>query len=220
MSSSEDSYEYETYSLEFYEEGDGPPLIKKRSRLIAALVQNTVDVFKELLDSPRWYNVKDHYGYNLMQIAIMQENEEIFDYLMSLDDYPLEFVNEYGETALTLSLTGFVNNDNWMGDHFALELIKKGANVQDYQIKMPNLEYGESISKCGYGKIHRLPLESCRCERNDLEKYHCKDCNFETDLGKKNVTMYVQCLAVMKGGTDASVVPLRQRRQQFWKDTR
>jgi hypothetical protein len=27
MSSSEDSYEYETYSLEFYEEGDGPPLV-------------------------------------------------------------------------------------------------------------------------------------------------------------------------------------------------
>jgi hypothetical protein len=49
---------------------------------------------------------------------------------MSLDDYPLEFVNKYGETALTLSLTGFVNNDIWMGDHFALELIKKGANVQ------------------------------------------------------------------------------------------
>jgi hypothetical protein len=28
----------------------------------------------------------------------------------------------------------------------------------------------------------RLPLESSRCERNDLEKYYCKDCNFETDL--------------------------------------
>jgi hypothetical protein len=27
MSSSEDSYEYEKYSLEFYEEGDGPPLV-------------------------------------------------------------------------------------------------------------------------------------------------------------------------------------------------
>jgi predicted RNA-binding Zn-ribbon protein involved in translation (DUF1610 family) len=28
----------------------------------------------------------------------------------------------------------------------------------------------------------RLPLESSRCERNDLEKYYCKSCNFETDL--------------------------------------
>jgi hypothetical protein len=69
---------------------------------------------------------------------------------------------------------------------------------------MPNLEYSESIPKCGCGKIHNckicpyvtkslfyvvsdlkrhgLPLESSRCERNDLEKYFCKDCNFETDL--------------------------------------
>ncbi|KAJ3622126.1 hypothetical protein MTP99_002652 [Tenebrio molitor] len=107
---------------------------------------------------------------------------------------------------------------------------------------MPNLEYSESIPKCGCGKIHNckicpyvtkslfyvvsdlkrhgLPLESSRCERNDLEKYFCKDCNFETDLLKKNVRTYVQCLVVMNSGTDASVVPLRQRRQQFWKDTR
>jgi predicted RNA-binding Zn-ribbon protein involved in translation (DUF1610 family) len=69
---------------------------------------------------------------------------------------------------------------------------------------MPNLEYSESIPKCGHGKIHnskrcayvtksrfnmvnnakrlQLPLESSRCETNDLEKYYCKDCNFEADL--------------------------------------
>jgi uncharacterized protein (DUF4415 family) len=42
---------------------------------------------------------------------------------------------------------------------------------------MPNLEYSASIPKC-----HRLLLELPRCERNDLEKYCCKDCNFETDF--------------------------------------
>ncbi|CAH1380067.1 unnamed protein product, partial [Tenebrio molitor] len=42
---------------------------------------------------------------------------------------------------------------------------------------MANLEYSESIPKC-----HRLPLELPRCERNDLGKYCCKDCNFETDF--------------------------------------
>jgi hypothetical protein len=62
---------------------------------------------------------------------------------------------------------------------------------------MRNLEYSKSVPKCGYGKMtmtkshfnmvnhakhHRLPLESFRCERNDLEKYYCKGCNFETDL--------------------------------------
>jgi hypothetical protein len=56
--------------------------------------------------------------------------EEIFDYLLSLDDYPLEFVNKYGQTALTLSLTSNVVYDIWMGDHFAIELIRKGANIQ------------------------------------------------------------------------------------------
>ncbi|KAJ3634312.1 hypothetical protein MTP99_011197 [Tenebrio molitor] len=44
---------------------------------------------------------------------------------------------------------------------------------------MPNLEYNESIPK------GRLLLKSSRCERNDLEKYYCKHCNFETDLVTK-----------------------------------
>jgi hypothetical protein len=69
---------------------------------------------------------------------------------------------------------------------------------------MPNLECRGNIPKCGPGKIHnckrcpyvtkapfymvnhakrhRFPLESSRCERTNLEKYYCKDCNFETDL--------------------------------------
>jgi hypothetical protein len=75
----------------------------------------------------------------------------------------------------------------------------------DYKIKMQNLEYSESIPKCDYRKIHNckrcpyvtrsiffmvnhakrhpLPLKSLSSERNDLEKFYCKDCNFETDLG-------------------------------------
>ncbi|CAH1374543.1 unnamed protein product, partial [Tenebrio molitor] len=28
----------------------------------------------------------------------------------------------------------------------------------------------------------RFPFESSSCERNDLEKYYCRGCNFETDL--------------------------------------
>ncbi|CAH1368116.1 unnamed protein product, partial [Tenebrio molitor] len=71
--------------------------------------------------------------------------------------------------------------------------------TNDYKIKMQNLEFTENIPKCGHRKRcpyvtkapfymvnhvkrHRLPLESSRCERNDLEKYYCKDCNLETDL--------------------------------------
>jgi hypothetical protein len=69
---------------------------------------------------------------------------------------------------------------------------------------MPNLECTESIPKCGYGKIHncdrcfyatksllcmtnhtkrhQLPLKPFSCDTNDLEKYCCKECDFETDF--------------------------------------
>jgi hypothetical protein len=69
---------------------------------------------------------------------------------------------------------------------------------------MPNWKCTESAPKCGYGKIHNcdkyryvtesrffmknhtnrnhFPLKSFNCETNDLEKYYCKDCDFETDL--------------------------------------
>jgi hypothetical protein len=33
-----------------------------------------------------------------------------------------------------------------------------------------------------HAKRHRLPVESFSCETNDLEKYYCKECQFETDL--------------------------------------
>ncbi|KAJ3620733.1 hypothetical protein MTP99_004658 [Tenebrio molitor] len=55
---------------------------------------------------------------------------------------------------------------------------------------MHNCERSPYVTKSlfymvNHQKRHRLPLESSRCERNDLEKYCCKDCNFETDLVTK-----------------------------------
>jgi hypothetical protein len=69
---------------------------------------------------------------------------------------------------------------------------------------MLNLRCTESTSKCGCGKIHNcdrcpymtkspffminhtkrnhLPPKSFSCETNDLAKYYCKECDFETDL--------------------------------------
>jgi hypothetical protein len=62
----------------------------------------------------------------------------------------------------------------------------------NYEIKMQNLEYTESIPKCGvtkslfhmanHAKRYQLLLESSSCERNDLENHYCKNCNFESDL--------------------------------------
>ncbi|XP_063903951.1 uncharacterized protein LOC135123332 isoform X5 [Zophobas morio] len=106
---SDNSVEYEHYGLEFYEDQydddpQGPPLIKTKCRLIAAVVQNQVGVLSDLLDSPRWYNVRDSCGYSLLQIAILTDNTEVFDYMLSIPDFPLDFVNREGQTALVLAL--------------------------------------------------------------------------------------------------------------------
>jgi hypothetical protein len=60
---------------------------------------------------------------------------------------------------------------------------------------MANLEHTGSILKCECGRIHdcdRCPymsrsvffpqIPSFGCETNSLEKYHCEDCDFESDL--------------------------------------
>ncbi|KAJ3647036.1 hypothetical protein Zmor_024585 [Zophobas morio] len=131
MSSSDSDVSFENYYLESYEDGnDGPPLIKTKCRLIAAVVQNQVGVLSDLLDSPRWYNVRDSCGYSLLQIAILTDNTEVFDYMLSIPDFPLDFVNREGQTALVLALDCYVSNiDTWTKEHFAYELIKKGACI-------------------------------------------------------------------------------------------
>ncbi|XP_063903549.1 uncharacterized protein LOC135122981 isoform X2 [Zophobas morio] len=72
-SDSDDSYSHDEYWLNDYEEGNGPPLIKKKSRLICAVLHNQVEILRDLLDSPKWYNVHDSWGYSLLQIAARQE---------------------------------------------------------------------------------------------------------------------------------------------------
>ncbi|XP_063903953.1 uncharacterized protein LOC135123333 isoform X2 [Zophobas morio] len=50
--------------------------------------------------------------------------------MLSIPDFPIEFVNREGLTALVVALDCFVsNNDTWMREHFAYELIKKGASI-------------------------------------------------------------------------------------------
>ncbi|RZC38524.1 Ank 4 domain containing protein, partial [Asbolus verrucosus] len=150
MSSSEDAYEYECYELDSYRELEGPPLvtkltkpnlkititfqIKKRSRLLMTVVQNDVETLRELLDSPKWYKVKDKYGYGLLHIAVLRENKEVFDYLLSIKDFPLEAVDN-NMTALVIALSGFVSNDIFMNplirDH-------KGFTALDMVIQLRN----------------------------------------------------------------------------------
>ncbi|XP_063903949.1 uncharacterized protein LOC135123332 isoform X3 [Zophobas morio] len=49
--------------------------------------------------------------------------------MLSIPDFPLEFVNKEGQTALVVALDCYVSNDIWMKEHFAYELIKKGACI-------------------------------------------------------------------------------------------
>ncbi|EFA02979.1 uncharacterized protein LOC103314941 [Tribolium castaneum] len=135
---SQDEYEYVQYNTEFYEEEEGPPLIKKRSRLICAVVQNNVDLLRDLLDSPKWYTVEDSMGYNLLQIAVLQERREVFDYMLSIPDFPFGALNRDGETALDVAVTCFVSNDIWIDGYFARELIKKGVFTTRHEFLLQN----------------------------------------------------------------------------------
>lgn len=81
---------------------------------------------------------------------------EVFDYLLSLPDYPIEFEND-GETALMISLTGFVSNDIWMREHFAYELIKKGACFD--KIARDDRTLFHHALERSFGKVAKLLLE-------------------------------------------------------------
>ncbi|KAJ3647030.1 hypothetical protein Zmor_024579 [Zophobas morio] len=190
-SDSEDSYNYDHYHLGVYAY-EGPPLIKKKSRLIAAVVQNQADILRDLLDSPKWYNVRDALGYNLLQIAILRDNIEVFDYMLSIPNFPLEFVNKEGQTALVVALDGFVNNDVWMREHFAYELIKKGACINKICFN-DNTPLHCALERCYY-KAAKLLIQ----RGADVNLINCDDCT-PLDLAllmSNNITEIVTILLV------------------------
>ncbi|KAJ3647021.1 hypothetical protein Zmor_024572 [Zophobas morio] len=130
-SDSDDSYSHDEYWLRDYEEGNGPPLIKKKSRLISAVLHNQVEILRDLLDSPKWYNVHDSWGYSLLQIAARQERYKSFKYLLSIPDFPFDIVTKQGTTALGVALDSYMYNDIWREEYFTYELIKKGACIDE-----------------------------------------------------------------------------------------
>ncbi|KYB27168.1 uncharacterized protein LOC103313096 [Tribolium castaneum] len=126
---SEDEYDYRDYIAEFADEKVGPPLIAKKSRLIAAAVQGNVDIIRDLLDSPKWYHVRDNMNRNLLHIAILREQREVFDYILTLPDFPFDAFSTYGETVLDVALTVFGDNygpRKFVEEYFARELLRKG----------------------------------------------------------------------------------------------
>ncbi|XP_063903966.1 uncharacterized protein LOC135123338 isoform X3 [Zophobas morio] len=142
-SDSEDSYDHEDYYRKYCScDERAPPLIKKKSRLISAAAHGQLEIFSDLLDSPKWYNVRDVSGNNLLQIAVIQERIKVFDYLLSIPDFPLDFKNKEGETALALALDDAANNDIWRDEYITYELIKKGACIDEVCFE-------------GYSPLHR-----------------------------------------------------------------
>ncbi|KAJ3647034.1 hypothetical protein Zmor_024583 [Zophobas morio] len=131
--------------------------IKKKDRLIAAAKQNQVSVLSVLLDSPRWYNVRDYWGNSLLQVAILRDNIEVFDYMLSIPDFPLEFVNKEGQTALVVALECYVGNGAWMKEHFAYELIKKGACIDKVCVQ-GDTPYHRTLDR-GYYRAAKLLIE-------------------------------------------------------------
>ncbi|CAH1377058.1 unnamed protein product [Tenebrio molitor] len=73
--------------------------------------------------------LRDTEGNNLLQISIILEKKKIFDYLLSLDVFPLEGLNMRGETPLYLALSRYSFNWRFFSEHYALELINKKACV-------------------------------------------------------------------------------------------
>ncbi|XP_063903963.1 poly [ADP-ribose] polymerase tankyrase-like isoform X3 [Zophobas morio] len=119
----------------------------KKSRIIAAVLHKQVEILKELLDSPKCYRVRDKDGYNLLQLAILQNKIEVFDYLLSIPDFPVDFVNEKGQTALVFALNRSCPYD--LSEHFSYELIKKGACI-DKVCSKGNTLLHFAIDSCWY----------------------------------------------------------------------
>ncbi|KAJ3647019.1 hypothetical protein Zmor_024570 [Zophobas morio] len=102
-------------------------MIKKKSRLICAVLHNQA----EILDSPKWYNVHESWGYSLLQIAALQERYKSFKYLLPIPDFPFDIVTKRGTTALGVALDSYMDNDIWREEYFTYELIKKGACIDE-----------------------------------------------------------------------------------------
>lgn len=129
---------------------------------------------------------------------------EVFEYLLSLPDYPIESVNFAQETALMISLTHYVGNNNnsmkQIDEHFAYELIKKGACI-------------DQITGRGYTFLHQaLERRYVRVAKLLIEKgvdvnVSCKDnytpLQVANNLGEHDYCEIVSMLLIY--GADPSV---------------
>ncbi|EFA08117.1 ankyrin-3 [Tribolium castaneum] len=97
------------------------------SEVESAISNNDLATLKQLLPHPfDQTTLQDENGNNPLHLSIIYEKNAIFDYL--LDKFDLEAQNHSGHTALSLSL--LYHSDIFIIEYFALELIRKGANIE------------------------------------------------------------------------------------------
>ncbi|RZC37580.1 uncharacterized protein BDFB_013152 [Asbolus verrucosus] len=89
---------------------------------ISAVIENDVHRLKLLLESGKSANINDNNGNTPLHIAVLKDKVKVFDYLLGLDDVRIDAENFDGVTPLAMALI-------CANEYFALELIRKGADV-------------------------------------------------------------------------------------------
>ncbi|KAH0817028.1 hypothetical protein GEV33_005763 [Tenebrio molitor] len=98
---------------------------QKKYLLIASVVQNKIAILRKHLNSVKWYKTVFRRGSNLLQIAIICGRREIFDYLLTIPNFPLDLGIQ---KALDRAPS---NSSDELHEYFILELIKKGADINN-----------------------------------------------------------------------------------------
>ncbi|RZC27681.1 Ankyrin repeat domain containing protein, partial [Asbolus verrucosus] len=203
MSSSEDAgcdlRDYFSYTTQNYGQDERPPLISKKSRIIFAVVGGDVEALESLLDSPRWYNVRDQSGHDLLQIAILLYKRQVFNFLLSLEGYPFDAVDKRGLTPLHVAVT--VGHRK---EYFAMKLIRKGADVH-------------ATSKSGDTPLHYAIYRDCNLKIVEFliingADINAQNCDGETPLHKMftqlsmNSAVLIEAVSmILYYGSDVSI---------------
>ncbi|KYB26121.1 ankyrin-3 isoform X1 [Tribolium castaneum] len=99
------------------------PLQRENNPLFRAVLSDNLAELQTLVESGHRVNTKNAKGCSLLNFAMRRKRVEIFDYLLSLDQIDVDYRDRMHQSPL-LYLAGVC-----FDEYFALELLKKGADV-------------------------------------------------------------------------------------------
>ncbi|XP_063919353.1 uncharacterized protein LOC135134583 isoform X2 [Zophobas morio] len=117
---------------------------RETNPLFRAVLSNDLNELKALVESGNSVNIQNTKGSALLNFVMRRKRVEIFDYLMSLDEVDVNFLDRSEQSPL-IYLGGIC-----FDEYFALELIKKGADIH-------------STDSCGFTFLHL----AAKCESDD-----------------------------------------------------